>query len=58
MSLIIVLVSVSSCGRGSLGGNYCDIYLPIYMADEDTEETKKQIDNNNIVWLELCSEKN
>jgi len=38
-------------------GNFCAIYSPVYTSRSDTEETKKQVDKNNAVWLEVC-EKN
>lgn len=35
--------------------DFCKVYQPIYISDNDTEETLKQIDANNAVFLEKCS---
>ncbi len=37
--------------------DFCDIYKPVYLSRQDTEETKKQIDGNNAVWVGLCKKK-
>jgi hypothetical protein len=34
--------------------DFCAVYVPVYTAVADTEETKKQVDKNNAVWLEHC----
>ncbi|MFH1158776.1 MAG: hypothetical protein V1721_07885 [Pseudomonadota bacterium] len=51
-----MLMMQSGCGSVSRA-SFCDIYQPVYMARQDTEETKKQLDRNNAVWLELCEKK-
>ena len=49
----MISVLLSGCGNGSRG-SYCAIYEPVYTSPQDTEETKKQTDRNNAVWLENC----
>jgi hypothetical protein len=51
--LTATLPPLSGCATGSRA-DFCDIYQPVYMAHEDTEVTKKQIDKNNAVWVALC----
>ena len=57
-SLVIVLsltlLSVSACGGSTRGSSFCDIYTPVYTVDEDTEQTKDQVDENNVVYDEDC----
>lgn len=36
-------------------GDFCSIYAPVYTAKEDTAETQRQADDNNALWMELCS---
>ena len=50
----LILVLQSGCARVS-GGEYCLLYLPVYASTKDTEETRRQIDMNNVVWQELCA---
>ena len=52
--ILITVISLGGCVNGSRANSYCDIYDPIYISPNDTEETKKQVDGNNIVWVELC----
>ena len=49
----LILLSVSACESAS-PGSFCVLYEPVYTAPEDTEATKRQVDANNAVWLELC----
>ncbi len=56
LSLTAILLLQSGCATGSRA-SFCEIYQPVYMAREDTEATKKQIDKNNAVWLALCGQK-
>ena len=51
--LTAILPLASGCVNGS-HADFCGIYQPVYMAHEDTEVTKKQIDKNNAVWVALC----
>lgn len=37
--------------------DFCAVYLPVYTDEKDTEETQKQIDKNNAVWMEKCETK-
>ena len=58
-----ILLIVSGCETASpvpikpvplLVDTFCASYVPVYTAKSDTEETKKQVDKNNAVWLERC----
>ena len=39
-----------------LNGDFCDVYLPVYLDyEKDTPETIRQVDQNNIVYQNcLC----
>lgn len=49
----LMLLTLQGCA-GVSGGDFCDIYQPVYTHDEDTEETRRQADVNNAAWMELC----
>lgn len=49
-----MLAMLSACAPASRG-DFCEIYKPVYTASSDTDETKAMTDDNNAVWLELCS---
>jgi hypothetical protein len=49
----LILLTLQGCASAS-GGDFCALYQPVYTADADTEETKRQADGNNAVWLALC----
>lgn len=34
---------------------FCATYAPVYTSRRDTEETKKQVDKNNAVYLVRCT---
>ena len=53
--LTVTLMQVSGCASGSRA-DFCMFYQPVYMAQADTEGTKRQIDGNNAVWVALCDE--
>ena len=49
--LIIQMLSSGCTIR--LSGDFCDVYLPVFPDyEKDTPETIRQIDKNNIVYLE------
>jgi hypothetical protein len=64
---ILIPLTVTGCAIGSPATEpepiksavlpFCAIYVPVYSSKLDTEETKKQIDKNNAVWLEYCEKK-
>jgi hypothetical protein len=57
-ALILTLMLVTSCAGNTPGSSsFCLIYRPIYMAEEDTEATKRQIDDNNAAYEELCADR-
>jgi len=49
-----MLILPAGCGSASRGGEFCLLYQPVYLHENDTEDTKIQIDGNNAVWLEFC----
>lgn len=49
----MMLTTLGGCVNAS-HASFCDIYQPVYMVRQDTEETKWQIDQNNAAWLALC----
>lgn len=52
---VLILIMLSGCGICSQGnGSFCGIYEPVYTSDSDTEETRRQVDQNNAVWWEEC----
>ena len=54
---VVILTTLTSCATGSRGSrDFCLTYTPVYTAKTDTEETKRQVDGNNAVFLELCDE--
>ncbi len=57
ITLSVISVLLSACVNALPVSSFCYIYEPIYMSEADTEYTKKQIDINNSVWLELCDKK-
>ena len=52
---LLILLSASACGPSSAVSNFCAVATPIYTAPEDTEETKKQVDEHNAKGESLCS---
>lgn len=54
IGLSLILPLLSACASAS-PGSFCLIYQPVYTATSDTEQTKKQVDENNAVWLDLCA---
>ncbi len=54
MLLYLTLIGLSGCTT-NINGDFCLIYEPIYADYEnDTPETIRQIDRNNIVYDEMC----
>lgn len=53
--LYAILLLLSACTT-NISGDFCDIYQPVY-ADyqNDTAETIRQIDLNNVVFDSLCN---
>jgi hypothetical protein len=51
LTILLLLISCTT----NTGGDYCFLYRPVY-ADykNDTPETVRQIDENNIVYDNLC----
>ena len=51
---LLILTGLNACTT-NINGNYCLLYEPIYADyDNDTAETIRQIDRNNIVYDDLC----
>jgi hypothetical protein len=47
------MILQAACARVS-PASFCALYIPVYTAAADTEETRRQADANNAVWLSLC----
>ena len=55
IALTLILLCVTGCTRNINVSDYCLLYRPIYADyDNDTPETIKQIDLNNIVYDTVC----
>jgi hypothetical protein len=55
-SLSLIVTLLSGCANGSAVNSYCLLYEPIYHGEEDSEDTRGQIDRQNAIWLEVCDE--
>jgi len=54
---IMILNSLAGCGVSTGGKNsFCSIYSPVYTSPEDTEETERQVLENNAVYEEVCND--
>lgn len=51
--LSLILILLPGCAR-NLADSFCYLYSPVYTNASDTEDTKYQVDQNNVVWEELC----
>lgn len=51
--LLTISLFVQSCATNT-NGDFCLVYEPVYSCDDDTEETRVQIDRNNVVYERLC----
>lgn len=50
--LYAILMLLTSC-TPSISGSFCDVYEPVYLDYEnDTAETIRQVDRNNVVFLQ------
>ena len=54
MTLLVTVISLSGCKTVSPASDYCTIYEPIYSSMEDTEETVRQINRENVKFLAVC----
>ena len=53
-AVLLILIGLNACTT-SINGNYCLLYEPIYADyDNDTAETIRQIDRNNVVYEAVC----
>lgn len=52
---LVMLNMLIACAPTLPVNSFCEIYQPVFISTLDTEETKQQIDINNVVWLELCN---
>lgn len=54
-ALIFLMIGLNACTT-NINGDFCLIYEPIYADyEQDTPETIKQIDRNNIIYDEICT---
>lgn len=50
----LILIMLNACTT-NINGDFCLIYEPIYADyEQDTPETIRQIDRNNLVYDEIC----
>lgn len=55
IALSVILITLSGCASGTrVTDTFCLKYEPVYSSKRDTEETRRQIDRNNAVYLEQC----
>ena len=56
VSLGLMLILLNGCVANSREktSNFCLLYNPVYTHESDTETTKSNVDDNNIVWMDLC----
>lgn len=53
---LLTLTLLAGCTINTGASNYCLLYRPIYADYEnDTDETIRQIDQNNVVYEALCT---
>jgi len=45
---------LSGCASASVGNDYCLLYEPIMSSSEDSDDTLRQIDRENVKWLAVC----
>jgi hypothetical protein len=54
----VIMLSILTASPGcttNINGDFCLIYEPIYADyEQDTSETIRQIDRNNLVYDEIC----
>ena len=52
---MLSILTVSAGCTPNINGDFCLIYEPIYADyEQDTPETIRQIDRNNLVYDEIC----
>ena len=52
--LLLILILSTGCTT-RLNGDYCSVYIPVYMDyEKDTPETIRQVDQNNVVFWKMC----
>lgn len=54
IAIVLTLGMLSGCASYSRANSYCQLYHPVYISDDDTQDTKEQVMGNNAVWLQLC----
>lgn len=57
LAIACLIVSALTACTTNINGDFCLIYEPVYPDYlNDTPETIKQIDRNNVVYEEICEE--
>lgn len=55
IAFVTIAISQSGCESGTPGSlPFCSTYEPVYTSPKDTEETRRQVDRNNAVYLDAC----
>lgn len=53
--IALMILSVLNACTTNINGDFCLIYEPVYMDyDNDTAETIRQVDRNNVVYDDWC----
>lgn len=52
--LLATVALLNGCASASPVSDYCAVYEPIYSSMEDTEETVRQINRENVKYLAVC----
>lgn len=49
----LILLMLGGCAS-TIPGDFCLLYMPVYTHPQDTEETRRQADINNILYADMC----
>lgn len=54
--IVLCMFALSGCVK-RLDGGFCRIYKPVFLNyQDDTANTIAQVEENNVVYLELCDD--
>lgn len=54
LSLITLLCGTSCVGTTTTDSSFCAIYQPVITTKEDSEATRRQVDDNEVVYACIC----
>ena len=52
--LYAIVLSLGGCSSALRDVSFCDVYIPVYTVEQDTDETRFSVNLNNAVWLGIC----